>query len=92
MVAPILLSVLQKAIESGDQERIMKTAHKLNGVAANCGGERFFKAVLEIEKAAREDEFDAQIIDISFLEKELEYLTQALEETDWSMACKAIGR
>jgi signal transduction histidine kinase/CheY-like chemotaxis protein len=92
MVAPILLSALQKAIESGDQERIMKTAHKLNGVAANCGGERFFKAVLEIEKAAREDEFDAQIIDISFLEKELEYLTQALEETDWSMACKAIGR
>ena len=68
----------------------MKTAHKLNSVAANCGGERFYKAGLDIEKAACEDEFDTRTMDISFFEKELEYLTQALEETDWSKACKAI--
>ena len=92
MEAPILLNALQKAIESGDQQRILKTAHKLNGVAANCGGERFLKAGLKIEKAACEDKFDKQTIDISFLEKELDYLMQALKKNDWITACKAIDR
>jgi signal transduction histidine kinase/CheY-like chemotaxis protein len=84
---PNLLDKLQEAVDSGDQDRILKTAHKLNGVVANCGGERFLHASLKIEKAARENEFDAQIHDISLLKRELDCLQQALGETDWKAAC-----
>jgi signal transduction histidine kinase/DNA-binding response OmpR family regulator/HPt (histidine-containing phosphotransfer) domain-containing protein len=86
---PILFNRLQEAVESGDQDRILKTAHKLNGVVANCGGERFLETSLKIEKAARENEFNAQIHDISILQEELGCLQQALGETDWETACNA---
>ena len=86
---PILLIRLQEAVESGDQDLILKTAHKLNGVVANCGGERFLETSMKIEKAARDNEFDAQIHDISILKKELERLQLALGETDWNEACRA---
>jgi signal transduction histidine kinase/CheY-like chemotaxis protein len=89
--APNLLNGLQEAVESGDQERIMKTAHRLNGVVANCGGERFLEASLKIEKAARDKRFDAQSVECSLLKKELEVLMQALGENDWKAACNAFG-
>jgi signal transduction histidine kinase/DNA-binding response OmpR family regulator len=85
---PILMNALQDAVEGGDQDLAMKLAHKLNGVVANFGGERLFEAGLKIEKAACQDEFDPQTIDISLLKGELEYLKQALEQTDWKTACK----
>ncbi|MEJ2157900.1 MAG: response regulator [Desulfobacteraceae bacterium] len=89
--APILLKSLQKAIESGDRDRIMKAAHKLSGAAANCGGERFLEISLKIEKTAREEECDPRIIDISSLKREIEFLQQALVKTDWKAACNALG-
>ena len=89
--APILLNALQTAIESGNQDRIMKTAHRLNGVVANCGGERLLEASLKIEKAARQNEFNPQIADIPFLKRELDHLKQALGETDWKTACKTLN-
>jgi signal transduction histidine kinase/CheY-like chemotaxis protein len=87
--APILLSGLQKAIESGEQDRIMRAAHKLNGVVANCGGMRFLETGRRIEEAACGHEFDAQVIDISILKRELDYLKQAMRETDWKSACNS---
>ncbi len=86
--APILMNALEKGVQCGNQDQVMKMAHKLNGVAGNCGGERFLKAGLKIEKAACQDGFDPRAIDISPLKKELEYLMQALGETDWKTACK----
>jgi signal transduction histidine kinase/CheY-like chemotaxis protein len=90
--APILFNALQKGIEAGDQVRIINIAHKLNGIAANCGGERFLEAGLKLEKAARDDGFDTQSTDISLLKRELEYLKQALRKTDWKAACNTSGR
>ena len=81
------LDALQHAIQSGDQNHIMRSAHKLNGLVANCGGVRLLEAGRKIEYAACDDQFDAQIINLSFLKKELEYLIHALEETDWKAAC-----
>jgi CheY-like chemotaxis protein len=89
--APILLNALLKAIESGDQNRIMKTSHKFNGIVANCGGERLLEAGRRIEEAACEDEFDTQSMDISLLKRELDYLKQAMRETDWKTACNPSG-
>jgi signal transduction histidine kinase/DNA-binding response OmpR family regulator len=86
--APILMNALEKAVEYGDPDQVMKLAHRLNGVAGNCGGERFFEAGLKIEKAACRDEFDPRSIDIFHLKKELEFFMQALGETDWKTACK----
>jgi signal transduction histidine kinase/CheY-like chemotaxis protein len=86
---PILLDDLQKAIESGDQDRIMRAAHKLNGVVANCGGVRFLEAGRKIEESACENEFDPQIIDISSLKRELDHLKQAMRQTDWKAACNS---
>jgi signal transduction histidine kinase/CheY-like chemotaxis protein len=86
--ATILMNALQDAVEDGDRDLVMKTAHKLNGVVGNFGGERLFEAGLKIEKAACQDEFDPQTIDISLLKGELEYLKQALEQIDWKTACK----
>ena len=85
--APLHLIGLQKAIESANPDAIMKNAHKLSGVAANCGGERFFEACLKIEKAACEHEYDPQTVDISFLKRELDKLTQSLLKTDWKRLC-----
>ncbi len=89
--APILLKSLQKAIESGDRDRIMKAAHKLSGAAANCGAERFLEVSLKIEKTACEEECDPRIIDISSLKREIGFLQQALMKTDWKAACNALG-
>jgi signal transduction histidine kinase/CheY-like chemotaxis protein len=89
--APMHLKALQHAIQSGDRNRIMKTAHKLNGIVANCGGVRLLEAGRKIEHAACDDQFDAQIIDIAFLKRELEYLIQALGEIDWKAACNAVN-
>jgi two-component system, sensor histidine kinase and response regulator len=87
--APILIDALEKAVEFKKQDEIMKIAHKLNGVVANCGGERFFEAGLKIEKAARGSEFDPKSVDLSPLREEFECLKQALGETDWKTACQA---
>ena len=65
----------------------MEKAHKLSGIVATCGGERFLEISLKIEKCAREDAFDPKNVDMSELKRELEYLTKALEETDWKAAC-----
>jgi two-component system, sensor histidine kinase and response regulator len=88
--ARMLLNTLQQAIESGNRDRIVEKAHKLSGVVATCGGERFLEASIKIEKAAREGKLDPNIMDISLLERELEYLKQALGETDWKAACNAV--
>jgi len=85
--ATILLHRLQKAIKSADRDQIVESAHKLSGVVATCGGERFLEKSLSIERAARKSEFDPGIIDISLLKRELGHLTQALRETDWHTAC-----
>jgi two-component system, sensor histidine kinase and response regulator len=88
--ATMLLNTLQQSIESGDQVRIVEKVHKLGSVVATCGGERFLEASIKIEKAAREGKLDPNIMDISLLERELEYLKQALGETDWKAACDAV--
>jgi signal transduction histidine kinase/DNA-binding response OmpR family regulator/HPt (histidine-containing phosphotransfer) domain-containing protein len=85
--APVHLAELQDAVDSSDQDRIMKAAHKLNGIAANCGGERLFEAGLKIELAARDNEWDSKTTDIAFLESELEKLRRDLERYDWKTAC-----
>jgi signal transduction histidine kinase/CheY-like chemotaxis protein len=88
--ATMLLNTLQQAIETGDRNRIVEKAHKLSSVVATCGGERFLEVSIKIEKAAREGKLDPNIMDISLLERELEYLKQALGETDWKAACNAV--
>jgi two-component system, sensor histidine kinase and response regulator len=88
--ATMLLNTLQHAIETGDRNRIVEKAHQLSSVVATCGGERFLEVSIKIEKAAREGKLDPNIMDISLLEKELEYLKQALGKTDWKAACDAV--
>jgi CheY-like chemotaxis protein/HPt (histidine-containing phosphotransfer) domain-containing protein len=88
--ATLLLNTLKKAIVTGDRARIVENAHKLGSVVATCGGERFLEASIKIEKAAREGNFDPSLMDASQLERELEYLKQALGETDWKAACDAV--
>ena len=85
--APVFLDALRTAIESGDQDQITKRVHKLNGLVANFGGERFMEMGQEIEKAARKGEFDHKAVDISLLERELEHLKEALWEPDWEILC-----
>jgi signal transduction histidine kinase/DNA-binding NarL/FixJ family response regulator/HPt (histidine-containing phosphotransfer) domain-containing protein len=87
--ATFLLNALRRAIESGDQDRIVENAHKLCGVVATCGGERFLAECLKIEKIARDNSFNPQLVDMRLLERELEYLRQALGKTDWKAACNA---
>ena len=84
---PVYLDALRRAIESGDQDQITKKVHKLNGLAANFGGERFMEMGLSIEKVARKGELDYEAVDISLLKKELEHLEEALGETDWEKLC-----
>jgi signal transduction histidine kinase/CheY-like chemotaxis protein len=88
--ATILLNRLQKAVESADREQVIESSHKLSGIVATCGGQRFLEETLKIEKAARGNEFDPGIIDISLLKRELGHLTQALRETDWNTACDSL--
>jgi signal transduction histidine kinase/CheY-like chemotaxis protein/HPt (histidine-containing phosphotransfer) domain-containing protein len=88
---PIILNGLQAAIESGNWDQIVKNAHKLSGVVANCGGERLLEACLKIEKSARKREFDPRTADISLLQGELEKLTQSLGETDWKTLCNLLN-
>ncbi|MCP4693238.1 MAG: Hpt domain-containing protein, partial [Desulfobacterales bacterium] len=86
--APALLDILRNTVDSGDQNRIAIKAHKLNGLAANFGGERFLEMGLAIENAAREDVYDPGETDFSLLAAELEKLKQALVETDWGALCE----
>jgi hypothetical protein len=67
----------------------VENAHKLCGVVATCGGERFLAECLKIEKVARDNSFNPQLVDMRLLERELEYLRQALGKTDWKAACNA---
>ncbi|MCP4693867.1 MAG: response regulator, partial [Desulfobacterales bacterium] len=85
--APVLLDNLREAIDLGDQDRITKKAHKLNGLAANFGGERFLEMGLAIENAAREGVFEPDEKELLLLATELDKLRMALGETDWGRLC-----
>ncbi|MCP4347633.1 MAG: response regulator [Desulfobacterales bacterium] len=78
---------LRDAVRSGDQDQVFNTAHRLNGLAANAGGEKLCEMVIEIENSARQGKFDPDHINLESLEKALENLTVVLSETDWKLLC-----
>ncbi|MCP4112122.1 MAG: response regulator [Desulfobacteraceae bacterium] len=78
---------LREAVRSGDQDQVFNTAHRLNGLAANAGGEKLCEMVAEIENSVRQGKFDPDHIDLESLEKALENLTVVLSETDWKLLC-----
>ncbi|MCP4348844.1 MAG: response regulator [Desulfobacterales bacterium] len=86
--APLYLQELHEAIISGDQYRIVKEAHRLNGLAANVGGMQLFDMGLKIENPARKGILDLKMIDIDLLYNEFEALKQTLMKTDWRLLCK----
>ena len=81
--APIYLEELKAAIKGEDQDRIYKKSHRLQGLAANAGGERVRAILIEIENKTRQGKFIPDIIDFSSLESEMNKLHQALLEMDW---------
>ncbi len=85
--APVYLEALRTAVESGDQDRIVKIAHKFNGLVANFGGERFLEIGRKIENSARKEILNPDAGDFDILSAELEQLTQSLNETDWKELC-----
>ncbi|MCP4107099.1 MAG: response regulator [Desulfobacteraceae bacterium] len=86
--APLYLQELQEAIISGDQYRIVKEAHRLNGLAANVGGMQLLDMGQKIENPARKGILDLKMIDIDLLYNEFEALKQTLMKTDWRLLCK----
>ncbi|MCP4215453.1 MAG: transporter substrate-binding domain-containing protein, partial [bacterium] len=93
--APRYLEELADSLDGDDVELMGKHAHRLKGLAANAGGERFSAYLKKIEKAARQGgpshgrELLRQAnIEIAVLEKELELLQKALEDTDWNALCE----
>jgi len=85
---PLYLKELQEAVNSGNQSGIAKKAHRLNGLIANCGGERLLEVGKEIEIGARQGRYDKEKNNLDLLETELNRLKQALSETDWKSLCK----
>jgi len=86
--APVYIQDLREAAASGDQEKITKKIHRLNGLIGNCGGERFLEAGREIEKKAGSGIFDEKEKWLCLLELELENLTDALKHADWKSLCE----
>ena len=81
--APIYLEELKAAFEGEDQDQIYKKSHRLQGLAANAGGERVRAILMDIENKTRQGQFIPDIIDLSSLESEMKELHQALLEMDW---------
>jgi len=86
--APVYLNELQDAIASGDQDQIEKKAHRLNGLVANCGGVRLLEIGQEIEHNARRMKFHFQSNALDLFKIELDYLMNALRQTDWKLLCE----
>ncbi|MCP4103939.1 MAG: AAA family ATPase [Desulfobacteraceae bacterium] len=86
--APVYLDDLRKAAGSGDNDQIYEKAHRLKGLVSNAGGERLREMALEIENSTRQGTFDAESANFDLLETELEFLKQAIEETDWESLCR----
>lgn len=83
-----ILEELRAAIDDGDRESIYKKSHKLNGLAANFGGERLLEIGTKIETASKAGKTETEREVLSELETELERLCSALGQTDWDALCQ----
>lgn len=86
--APIYLDELKAAVLGEDQDLIYKMSHRLQGLAANAGGEKVRARLIDIESRIRQGKHIPDIVNITPLEVELKQLVKELVEMDWPSLCE----
>ena len=61
--------------------------HRLNGLVANFGGERFLEVGINIENSTRNGVINPGTVGFDILAAELEQLKRILSETNWGALC-----
>ncbi len=78
--SPEYMSGIKEAIDSRNNETLIKSAHKLKGAVANFGEKAVFKTALELEMMGKENRLDDVEKIYGVLVREAERLVNALRK------------
>ncbi len=71
-----LIEKLEKALDKGDQEEIMRLAHSIKGSSANIGAKRLSEIAMQMEKKAEAKDLDNLYERFQLLKQEFQSLSE----------------